>query len=390
MQLSTLLRIGVFVLLSAALTSVAQDSAGPVHVKFHEPKSDVVTAESSAPIDPTLHVNLQMTANMAFGLNAENVRLCFSAGSIQSLFKIDNVATYPNTVQPTKLPEKTPNGKARHGYYSAFKQGNLTITQVVEAVPSRPVKAGDPRKMNVALVRYIIENKDQKARSVAARVRIDTHCNNDGALFTAPTMPKQILNGIELKDKTLPPFVKIMQVPNLDAPGATGHFTLKLGSRMIGPDRFVCTAHGVGDNGWDVTVQQANGDSDCVMYWSPVSVPPGGTATLAYAYGIGLATSPESEGRINIAWGGSFEPGKLFTISTYVEDPISNQTIELDLPKGIELAEGKRIEPVPAPPTDSATSVVLWKCRVKELGEHTIRFRSSNGVTQSRTITIGR
>jgi len=293
-------------------------------------------------------------------------------------------------VQPTKLPEKTPNGKARHGYYSAFKQGNLTITQVVEAVPSRPVKAGDQRKMNVALVRYIIENKDQKARSVAARVRIDTHCNNDGALFAAPTMPKQILNGIELKDKTLPPFVKIMQIPNLEAPGATGHFTLKPGSRMIGPDRFVCTAHGVGDNGWDVTVQQANGDSDCVMYWSPVNVPSGGTVTLAYAYGIGLATSPESEGRISIAWGGSFEPGKLFTISTYVEDPISNQTIELDLPKGLELVEGKRIEPVPAPPLDSATSLVLWKCRVKELGEHTIRFRSSNGVTQTRTITIGR
>jgi hypothetical protein len=389
MQRSPVIAISVMSLLFMAIVSAGQNGAKPVNVKFHEPKTDVST-EASAPIDPTLRINLQMVGNMAFGLSAEGVRLCFGAGSIQTLFKINNVATYPNTLQPAKLPDKTPNGKSRHGYYSAFKQGNLTITQVVEAVPSRPAKPGDQRKMHAALVRYIIENKDQKPHTVAARVRIDTHCNNDGALFAAPTMPKQILNGIELKDKTLPPFVKIMQVPNLEAPGATGHFTLKFGSRMIGPDRFVCTAHGVGDNGWDVTVQQSNGDSDCVMYWKPATVAPGATVTLAYAYGIGIATTPDSEGRVSIAWGGSFEPNKLFTITAYVEDPISNQTIELELPRGMELVEGKRVEPVPAPPPDSATSLVLWKCRVKDLGEHNIRFRSSNGVTQTRTITIGR
>lgn len=389
MQRFTLVHGALCAWLVLAAPIVAQDNSKPVHVKFHEPRTDVST-EATAPIDPTLRVHIQMSANMALGLNAENVRLTFGGGSMQTLFKIDNVPTYPNTIQPTKLPEKTPSGKARHGYYSVYKQGNLTITQTVEAVPTRPTKPGDPRKRNAALVRYLIENKDMKAHTIAARVRIDTHCNNDGALFAAPTMPKQILNGIELKEKTLPPWVKIMQIANLDAPGATGHFTLKLGSRMIGPDRFVCTAHGVGDNGWDVTIRQAMGDSDCVMYWNPVAVQPGATVTLAYAYGIGIATMPESEGRMSIAWGGSFEPNKLFTISTFVEDPLSNQTIELDLPKGIELVEGKRIEPVPAPPADSATSLVLWKCRVKAFGEHTIRFRSSNGVTQNRTITITR
>ena len=85
----------------------AQDNAKPVVVKFHEPKTDV-TAEANVPIDPTVRVNLQMVGNMAFGLNADNVRLCFGAGSIQTLFKIDNVPTYPNTLQPTKLPDKTP------------------------------------------------------------------------------------------------------------------------------------------------------------------------------------------------------------------------------------------------------------------------------------------
>ena len=34
-----------------------------------------------------------------------------------------------------------------------------------------------------------------QARTVETRVRIDTHCNNDGALFAAPTYPGKVLDG---------------------------------------------------------------------------------------------------------------------------------------------------------------------------------------------------
>lgn len=380
----TLLAVPILV----ALTVSAQEPNPSVKVKFHEPRTEIT--EGNAPIDPTLRVNIQMSGGMAYGLNAENVRLTFSSGSARTNFKIDNQMVFPATQQPIALPAKTPAGKARHGFYSSFKHADLTITQVIEAVPSQPAKKGDQRKLNTALVRYIIENKGGQARNVAMRVRIDTYCNNDGALFSAPTMPKQVLDGIELKDKTLPPYVRIMQVPNLENPGVTGHFTLKLGSKMIGPDRFLCTAHGAGENGWEVQVMQAGGDSDCAMYWKPVTVQPNATVTLAYAYGIGLATTPESEGRVGLTFGGSFEPGKLFTLTATVDDPISNQTLELELPAGMEIVEGKRVQPVPEPAADTATSVVLWKCRVTELGEHTLRIRSSSGVTQTRTITVSR
>lgn len=369
--------------------AAGQEPVKPVTVKFHEPKTAIVSAESSAPIDPTLRVNIGGAPGMAYGLNAENVRLTFSNGSARTFFKIDGQFINP-TAGVAPLPAKTPNGKARHGVYGAHQQGKLTITWVVEAVPSKSAKPGDPRKLNTALIRYIIENKDEKTHTVETRVRIDTYCNNDGALFAAPTIPDKILDGIELKGKTLPPYVKIMQNPDLKNPVNSGHFTLKLGPRMIGPDRFVCTAHGAGENGWEVNVQQAMGDSDCVMYWKPVTVPSGGSTTLAYAYGIGIATTPESEGRVNLTFGGSFEPGKLFTISAAVDDPISNQTLELDLPAGMALVEGKRLQPIPAPPEGSATSMVLWKCRVTELGEHAIRVRSSNGATLTRTVTIAR
>jgi hypothetical protein len=374
----------------AALVGATQEPAtAPVTVKFHEPKT-AVAAETSVPIDPTLRVQIQNSAGMAFGLNADGIRLTFSSSSIRTLFKIDNQMISPNTQPRALLAAKTPEGKARHGFESTFQHSRLKITHVVEAIPTRPAKQGDKRRLDAVLVRYVIENKDTLPHTIATRVRIDTHCNNDGALFAAPTFPKKILDGMEMKEKTLPPYVQILQNPDLNNPINMGHFTLKLGARMIGPDRFVCTAHGAGENGWEVAIQRAGGDSDCVMYWKEQTVQPNSTITMAYAYGKGLAVTPESEGRIGIAFGGSFEPGKLFTISAYVDDPISNQTIELELPSSMELIEGKRMQPVPVPPPDSATSMVLWKCRVKDLGEHTLRIRSSSGVTQTRTITVAR
>lgn len=377
-----------FAMLLGVGLALGQSPRTSVIVKFHEPRVDVVETDN-APIDPTLRVNIQMAAGMAYGLNADGVRFTFSSGSARTTFRIDGQLAHPNTGFSV-LPVKTPQGKARHGFYSAFKLGELTITQVVEAVPTRPAKPGEPRRLNSALIRYIIENKGNQVRTVETRVRIDTHCNNDGALFAAPTFPGKILDGIELKEKTLPAYVQIMQNPDLKNPIRMGHFTLKFGSRMIGPDRFLCTAHSVGDDGWNVPVQQAMGDSDCAMYWKPQKIAPGATVTLAYAYGIGLATSPGGEGRVALSFGGSFEPGKRFTITANVEDPVSNQTLDLELPKGIELIEGKRTQPIAMPSADSATGTVLWKCRVIELGDHTLRLHSSTGVTQTRRITVSR
>ena len=385
-----LFRCGGFViLLASAAWTIGQEASRPVTVKFHEPKTDVT--EATVPIDPTVRVIIQATGGMAYGLNAEGARLTFSAGSARTTFKIDEQIVHPAVGAPMKLPVKPPPAKTPFGYTSTFNAKGLNITQTLEAAPSRPDTPGEQRKLNTLLVRYLSENKDTQPHAIATRVRIDTYCRTtDGPLFAAPTLPNKILDGMEMKEKTLPPYVQVLERPDLKNPGFVAHVTLKFGTRMIGPDRFVCTAHFAQDQGWEVQIRQAGGDSDCVMYWNPRVIPPGGKIELAYAYGKGLATTPESEGRIRPVFGGSFEPNKMFTLAAYVDDQISNQSLELELPAGMELVEGKRVQPVPLPPPDSTTSLVLWKCRVKELGEHALRIRSSNGVTPTRTITIAR
>ena len=73
--------------------------------------------------------------------------------------------------------------------------------------------------------------------------RYREHCH-DGCLFAAPTIPKKILDGVELKDKMLPEYVQLLQRPNLDNPGYVAHLTLNLGSKIERPNRVVLTRHG--------------------------------------------------------------------------------------------------------------------------------------------------
>src|SRR4029077_3319846 len=112
---------------------------------------------------------------------------------------------------------------------------NVHITQTLEIVPGKPSAkpaAGQKRQMDTLLVRYLVENKDNRPHKVAVRITIDMYMvNNDGALFASPTThPGQILNGIELKGKGLPAYVEVLQSPNLQNPGQVCHFTLKMGN----------------------------------------------------------------------------------------------------------------------------------------------------------------
>ena len=159
--------------------------------------------------------------------------------------------------------------------------------------------------------------------------------NNDGALFASPTThPGQVLNGVELKGKTFPEFLQVIENPNLNAPGMVAVMTFKFGSKIDGPNRIVLTNLGqVGAGQWDVVAQQA-GDSACAIFWEPKRIRPGQKREMAWAYGGGIASNPEGEGKVALSLGGNLEPGKLFSLQAMVEDPTLGQTLRLELPAG--------------------------------------------------------
>jgi hypothetical protein len=89
---------------------------------------------------------------------------------------------------------------------------------------------------------------------------------------------------------------------------------------------------------------------------------------------------------MSVVLGGSFAPGKLFTVAAYIQEPAFGQSLTLELPAGMERIEGKQCQPVVM--DEGGNSLVLWKARVQRTGKYTLRVRSSTGVTQSKIITI--
>jgi hypothetical protein len=138
---------------------------------------------------------------------------------------------------------------------------------------------------------------------------------------------------------------------------------------------------------WDVAAIPAMGDSACAFFWENVQVKGKSKHEVGFAYGQSLAVNPENEGKVHIQFGGNFEPNKAFTVTAYVEDPLEGQALTLLLPKGVERLDDRDTQTVPQPTRDGQ-SVVMWRCRVQQLGTFPIRIRSSNGVTETRTVTV--
>jgi hypothetical protein len=405
-RLASCLLVGLLALGALAVpdSGTAQQAAGPVRVTVRDEQNTSAAAEPVLPVDPQPRIQIGNGIGngdeMAFGLSVNGQRLCYNPqGGIATTFRINGQMIYPANgvgtweVRRQALPPSR-LGKQRYGFTCVWVHNRIRVTQVVEIVPSRPAKkaGGQKRLLDTVLVRYTVENKNAVAQEIGVRVYMDTYViDNDGCLFAAPsTHPGKILDGVELKDKQLPDVLQALQRPDLKNPGFVANYTLKFGKRLEGPNRVVVTQLGrLAPDGWNVIPAPAMGDSAMGMFWDPQKLPPNGKRELVYAYGVGVASNPESEGRVNLALGGSFEPNKQFTITAYVEDPLPGQTLTLELPKGMERVEGKELQPVP-PPGDEGAGLVLWKARVLETGTFPLRVRSSNGLTLTRHITISR
>ncbi len=379
-----------------AVAAFAQEPAAksPVRVTIKDEKpSDVpmVVIGHSGPIDPTQHIQVQSQGNMMVNLQVNNQTL--QLGFIQTLFSIDGQYMYPGnppgrlTVQNQPLPKKK-DGKPRSGTMSVCEVGKLTITQEIEVVPTKARKLGEKRRLDSVMITYFVDNQDTKPHKVGMRIFMDVFIvDNDGALFAAPNQPGKILDGVELKGKLMPDYLQFLQRPDLKNPGFVAHMTLNFGKAFEMPDRIVLTRLGTQMGQWDLGVQQAMGDSAMGVFWEPKEIKAGAKKKLAYGYGQGIAPSPQGDGNVAVALAGSFEPGKLFTVTAHVVDPAPGQSLTLELPAGMERVEGNERQAVPIS-ADDANSMVLWKARVLNPGQFNVRVRSSTGITQTKIVTI--
>src|SRR5262249_6469922 len=131
----------------------------PVKVKIEDEKPTVLEGVGSG-IDPQQRLQIQGQGNMYLNLQRENQRL----GFLQTNFHVDGNVLFPGNPPGRMISNNQPlpagkNRKPRIGFWSAYEIGKLIITQEVEVVPSK-AKAGEKRRLDTAMIRYFIENKD--------------------------------------------------------------------------------------------------------------------------------------------------------------------------------------------------------------------------------------
>jgi hypothetical protein len=391
MKTTVLARLAVCLVLGLALFALqpgfAQQKTAnkPVKVTIDTEEAEVV----ALPLDPVVRIEHQYVGNMSFGVTAEGKMLTCGPGAAHTLFKINNQVFFPDIVPQQQALPPGPNGKKRNGIQATWKRGDVHFTQVIEIIPGRPLdkNAAQKRRMDCLLIKYIIENTGAADVTVGVRQHIDTLVvNNDGAIFAAPEAhPNKLLDGVAFKGKDVPEIVEILERADLKNPGFKGVFTFKVG-KLQGPDRIVLTGLRAGGE-WDIAAVPAMGDSACAFFWENITVKAKSKHEVGFGYGQSRALNPENEGKVYVNFAGNFEPNKAFTVTAYVEDPLEGQALTLLLPKGLERLEGKDTQTVPQPLGDGQ-AVVLWRCRVQEMGTFPIRIRSSNGVTETRVLTV--
>lgn len=368
------------------------------------PLSGALPAQPPAAVDPEPRLSFRFGQNMRFGLTvlkdgtgkAVNKRLTYSGdGDTNStVLKIDDkVIEFGGPAG--KWLEK--DVKFSNGSKSVWAVDGIHVSQILEIVPSQqPVEVAPgvrKRLLDTCLIRYVIENKGDKNHAAGLRIQVDTLIgSNDGVPFAVPTL-KELVN--TFKDfptaKDVPEFVQALEVPNLQNPGTVGHMTLKLGGGLELPSRVSLTRWPRSNFvAWDVPLTPMGTDSAVVIYWSADHVlRPNDKRELGFAYGLGSVSSGEGTGKLALTVNGSFRAEEPFTVTAYVQNPVRDQTVTLELPSGLERVEGKATEPAP-PPTAGAkeTSIINWKVRAERAGQYLLKVRSSTGVEQSQPVTI--
>jgi len=355
-------------------------------------------------VDPRPRVLWQYGPGMRFGITATETgkRLTYAVnGSTnQTLLRVNGQeGEFGGPAgkffeRDAKLPPNA-GAKSYAGSRSVWVSGKIVYTQILELVPSgQPfMVAGKPRLvLDTVRVRYIIENKDAKPFKVGLRTQIDTLIGaNDGVPFTVPGMKGMVIGFADFpKVAPIPDFIQALERPNLQNPGTVAHMSLKIGG-VEAPTR-VCLTHwpGGGFPSWEVPLVPIGNDSAVVLYWQERPLAPGEKREMGFAYGLGSVVSTDAGGKLGITLGGSFEPGESFSVTAYVQSPIKGQTLTLELPRGLQRIDGDETQKVPPIAPLAPSSIVTWQVKVLETGSFPLKVTSSNGLSQTKIVSIAR
>ncbi len=300
---------------------------------------------------------------------------------------LDNNQTYKTPA----IKSKGKFGGDKVEYVWLHNEG-VQVTQIVEVIPGEPVETPDgfKRLMDTTLVRYVIENKDNRNHRVGLRIVVDTLIGeNDGVPFTVPGVKGLVDTCADFRPpEPIPDFAQVLERPDPDLrkAGLVALMNFKVGGGVEPPSRVSLTAWPGNSILWEVPVRPMGSDSAVVMYWDEKDMKPGDKREIGFSYGLGSVSS--SSGQLGVSVAGNFGKGEEFSVIALVSNPQPNQKVKISLPKGLRLAEGQQEEQaVPPPGPGGRPSPVTWRVISSEVGTYDVEV-TSGGATQKRRVQI--
>jgi hypothetical protein len=323
---------------------------------------------------------------------------------------------------PDHLVEKpvmlNPDANGEHGGWRCswlWTKSRIRVTQTVEIIAGQPDRATGKRLLDTCLVRFTLKNEDSQAHTVGLRFLLDTFIGeNDGVPFYVPRNDNPLVESKDnFKDAQVPDYIQALEVPKLDAEQNTiAQVGLKIGGG-IGPPSRVALTHWYplmwknfgGDCGVeyevpmlsirgkdnphfedkDMDADMHNDDSAVVMYWDDKELAKGEERTLGFTYGLGkIATSG---GTLGITPPPTPRTGEAFPVTALITKPLDGQTVEIDLPEGLELVTGAPKQAVP-PAQGGANSSVTWGVKAAAAGTYEILVYSSSAPDKPESIQV--
>jgi hypothetical protein len=332
--------------------------------------------------------------------------------------RTDNVEIlYPGSWAEKPVGLKKDSTGQHEGQRCAWRwdKSKVVCTQTVEIIAGQVDPASGKRLLDTCLIHFTLTNKDTRSHKVGMRFLLDTYIgDNDGVPFYIPRKDNPL---VDTKadfppSGEIPDYVQALEFPKLDKPGTVARVSLKIGGGLEAPNRVSLTHHirtlpTYNEAEKEVQVEyeipladirgnpsadeddQKKADSAVALYWAERELAPGEERKLGFAYGLGQLASGEG-GRLGVTPPTNPRAGEDFPLTAYVSDPVEGQSVELILPRSLQLVEGNAKQQVPAVAPDAASrnSSVTWRIKAEKAGTYKLWVRSSTGEKQALTVVV--
>jgi len=283
-------------------------------------------------------------------LSDDNLRMLFGHPDVPTgatTLRVDGT-DYWNLGDTTQIGELVEGPATMGGTNSTvWSAGGIRFTQNLQLLP------GSSGREDALRMKCVAENTDTAAHEVGVRIFLDTQLgDNDGAPFRIPGIG-DVQQELDLSGDMVPETWQSFD--DLANPTIQTQGTL-VGFQATRPDRAVWANWGrLNDAPFDFVPESiAISDSAVALYWNPVSLQPGQTATYVSYYGLGDIKIVQADLSLGLSGPGTltldgdvYVPNP-FTVTLFVgnnrpdaTDPAVNVMAEISLPQGLQLAAGE-------------------------------------------------